>query len=98
MKNLDPNQPKISVAKAQEMKLDHLQAPLDGKVDNTFGIKVFKQSFIIFKNCSDLLVAAASNGKIQVGMKSWPVTGNFYMKINSDENIVSETWWRMNIE
>ena len=66
MKNLDPNERKISVAKAQEMKLDHLQAPLDGKVDNTFGIKVFKQSFIIFKNCSDLLVAAASNGKIQV--------------------------------
>ena len=66
MKNVDPNQRKISVAKAQEMKLDHLQAPLDGKVDNTFGIKVFKQSFIIFKNCSDLLVAAASNGKIQV--------------------------------
>ena len=66
MKNLDPNQRKLSVAKAQEMKLDHLQAPLDGKVDNTFGIKVFKQSFIIFKNCSDLLVAAASNGKIQV--------------------------------
>ena len=66
MKNLDPNQRKISVAKAQEMTLDHLQAPLNGKVDNTFGIKVFKQSFIIFKNCSDLLVAAASNGKIQV--------------------------------
>ena len=65
MKNLDPNQRKISVAKTQEMKMDHLQA-LDGKVDNTFGIKVFKQSFIIFKNCSDLLVAAASNGKIQV--------------------------------
>ena len=68
VKNLDPNQRKISVAKAQEVKMDHLQA-LDGKVDNTFGIKVFKQSFIIFKNCSDLLVAAASNGKIQVCRK-----------------------------
>ena len=44
---------------------EHLKST-NSPVDNTFGIEVFKGKFVMYKNCSTLLVAAARNCKFQI--------------------------------